>query len=225
MRFFEANIMLKGVLFLLLCLSSCIKEKHVDDYEFHFDSSNVERYKDILSRVNKDYPHDFRLLKSIGLDEEIWRWIQNEDKILEDSVAYHEAVYEFMNLDIEVLHWLMSFKYDTIIDSNAYSPFFFEYHSPINSVMTICSGYDKRSPSRHAINYIFGYLSGGKGISCAENYSVEQTAAICQYEEVEQFLKLSRDLSIAEKRQVWRFLQKQKLLNRIFIFRFVGYSG
>lgn len=212
---------------LLFGIFSCQLEKDTKinkTYDLSFDTNKVESYKDIIHRIQKhDYPYDFRILNSSGVDEGIWPYVKNEENYLADSAAYHVVIDEFLNQDMEILHWLMSFKYDTIVNSNRYTPFFLPYHSPLNSNVPSCLTYNPRSPSRHAINYIFGYLSGGVG--CVELQSFEQSNAISQYDEVEQFLVLSKNLTIEEKRKAWNFIQHQKILNRIFIFRFVGYLG
>jgi len=212
--------------FLLFGLFSCQDKKDTEinlAYDFSYDTNKVERYKDIVYRIQKHaYPVDFRILKSFHTNDDNDSWLMNEEKILADSVAYHFALNEFLNEDIEIVHWLLSFKNDTLIDSNFYTPLFFPYQSPMSSNIPICLSF-QRSPSRHAINYVIGYFS--EGLKCVEQNDRAQAACILQHNEIEQFLVLSKNLSIEEKRKVWKFIQKQEVLNRIFIYRFVGYSG
>jgi hypothetical protein len=212
-----------GLILLLVLLFSCsqkIETPSAPEYSFHYDSLKVDKYKDILHRLHThQYPFDFRLLQFLSTDEETYQWNQRDEQILADSVAYYQALEDFFVEDIQIVHWLISFKHDTLYDPSKYGPVFQPYTSPLSSTLSNCMLNGPSPSSKVALNYIYGYLNG-TDIRCVECYDKELACTLSMYEEVEQFLAKTSNLNIKMKRVQWQKKQRAKELKRIFLIKY-----
>ena len=174
-----------------------------EEETFNFDASKVSNYLAITDSINSNgYVPYFRMFKSTNLDFENWNINADESKFLTDSIAYYNSRKLFFNQEKDFLYWLLSFKNDTLFDSNELqSTLWMPFTNPYSSSISACL--NSATKSRQAINLIYGFLNG-LVIKCIECPIENNNCTKLKYEYVETFLIEHRNATIQQLRDAWK---------------------
>lgn len=205
MNYFRLTFLIAVLGFLFSC-SEQSRNHSEKIISFEYDTSNISAYMAIIDSLKPyGYVHYFRMFKQFNFDFENQNINAEERTFMRDSIAYYKARENFFNQDREFLHWLLSFKNDTVVDPNQHERTLWKpFINPYLSIVSPCMVHT--SKSRQAINLIYGILDGEK-IDCVECDSGnlgDPACAIHKYEYVETFLQKNDTKTIAELREIWK---------------------
>jgi hypothetical protein len=189
-------------IFIFLSCSEVSKTKYEKSVNLDYDNSKVNVFLDVVNNLNqKGYVPYYRQYKETDFDFEFWHINSNDSTFVSDSIFYSESREAFFNQNREFLHWLVSFKNDTTLDSNKlHNSLWKPFKSPYSSYISQCDM--RTSKSNEALNLIYGFLNG-KNIQCVECSSQERDCRFSKYESVELFLNAYPTMNVEELRNLW----------------------